>query len=228
MRTEKRLTIPPKSENPDGLHKRYVVIVDERTDPLIIDKLAEQGYAAFRQNLIDNGHSMIPPTWDECDELCRKANREMALSVVKGVLALEDPEAVYFVLRLDGKGEDKDHIDACRGAVAGYGMAVAGMIVRGRGQHLTKRVDDLLDLVQNMQEAEAPKPTRDDMLREAVNVLMTGPVGTAYHTIVTADVYEEAAAIARRRLGCEIEYTYDADEDGMLGGPTFVINKREY
>ena len=35
-----------------------------------------------------------------------------------------DPNAMYFVLRLDGNGKDERHINACRSAAIAYAKAV--------------------------------------------------------------------------------------------------------
>lgn len=55
-----------------------------------------------------------------------------------------DPEAIYFVLRLDGKGDDKLHIEACREAALAY----ADFVQSGQAKHLAKVGQELRNLVQ--------------------------------------------------------------------------------
>ncbi len=57
-----------------------------------------------------------------------------------------DPEAVYFVLRLDKHGDDNLHVAACHVAVEAY----AGFILNTPPNHLTKLGSDLLDLLHDM------------------------------------------------------------------------------
>lgn len=52
-----------------------------------------------------------------------------------------DPEAIYFVLRIDGEGDDPIHIAACVNAVNEYCNTLAA------NKHLPKLVDDLRAIV---------------------------------------------------------------------------------
>lgn len=66
-----------------------------------------------------------------------------------------DPNAVYFVLRLDGGGDDLGHIDACRAAAKEYARqainAPAGFA------HLRHIGLDLLELVHRIETDELEK-----------------------------------------------------------------------
>ena len=55
-----------------------------------------------------------------------------------------DASAVYFVLRLDGRGDDKHHIAACQAAALEYVDRISGNDEAG---HLWPVADDLLELI---------------------------------------------------------------------------------
>ncbi len=59
-----------------------------------------------------------------------------------------DPRAVYFVLRLDGFGDDESHIAASRVAALAYCDAIEKMGV----DHLLKLAGELRQLVANLSE----------------------------------------------------------------------------
>lgn len=59
-----------------------------------------------------------------------------------------DPDAIYFVLRLDNKCRDKEWIKACRAAVRGIACAL-----RLR-RHKDKLADDLFDLCDSLETME--------------------------------------------------------------------------
>lgn len=48
-----------------------------------------------------------------------------------------DPEAIYFILRIDGEGDDPIHIAACNNAINEYCNTLAA------NRHLPKLVEDL-------------------------------------------------------------------------------------
>lgn len=62
-----------------------------------------------------------------------------------------DPNAVYFVLRLDSDGTDPDHIQACRVAALAYSDQFPV------GHRLRRLADELRELVE---EIEAREPER--------------------------------------------------------------------
>ena len=57
---------------------------------------------------------------------------------------LTDPEAVYFVLRLDGAGDDLDHIVACRGG------AYVERVERLRTPWLQRMAQELRELIDRL------------------------------------------------------------------------------
>lgn len=59
-----------------------------------------------------------------------------------------DPRAVYFVLRLDGFGNDPAHIQACRAAAKAY----AEEAERGRAAWLQRMAQELRRLVEYFEE----------------------------------------------------------------------------
>lgn len=58
-----------------------------------------------------------------------------------------DFDAEYFVLRIDGGGTDRVHVEACRKAIEAYAAAVDGT-------HLSEMGEDLLALVNAMRRNE--------------------------------------------------------------------------
>ena len=56
-----------------------------------------------------------------------------------------DPDAVYFVLRIDGDGDDPIHIAACQNAINSYCDTLAA------NKHMPQLVDDLRAIV-NMED----------------------------------------------------------------------------
>lgn len=67
-------------------------------------------------------------------------------AITKADGAACDPQAVYFVLRLDNQGDDDAHIRACRAAADAYYDAVQ----RGGYLHLMSIANELKALVQQL------------------------------------------------------------------------------
>lgn len=65
-----------------------------------------------------------------------------------------DPEAIYFVLRIDSHGDDWAHIEACRAAARAYAAHTSAL---GSPQlaAVGKELDALVDL---LEAADAPSP----------------------------------------------------------------------
>ena len=64
--------------------------------------------------------------------------------ILKANGAPVDPEAVYFVLRLDRNCSDLAHLEACREAVRAYADEIGR---QSNGEHLADLACDLLDLL---------------------------------------------------------------------------------
>lgn len=107
---ELRNRLPSESENPNGLHRRYVI---SKADGSPID-----------------------------------------------------PEAVYFVLRLDAGGSDAIHVKACQDAAIAYYDTIREESIENRGRHLLKLAYELRSLANKergrLNEREELTQTTDD------------------------------------------------------------------
>jgi len=87
--------------------------------------------------------SRIPPIAENPKGLYRRYN------VVKANGERTDPLAMYFVLRLDGLGQDMMHINACRIAARAYADAIQGWGLAA--EHLQPVAKDLKTLLLNIE-----------------------------------------------------------------------------
>lgn len=69
-----------------------------------------------------------------------------------------DPDAFYFVLRLDSGGDDKQHIKACRAAARAYWTAIR----ESRLSHLSILGAELQILVEGMEMVDRDEATAHD------------------------------------------------------------------
>ena len=95
-------TIPTQSENPKGLHQRFVIQKIVPATQLYIDNLKTQHEILIPNNPVSPRRFI--------------AHKFMAVPV--------DDNAEYFVMRLDNGGSDKEHIKACRIGVHAYADAI--------------------------------------------------------------------------------------------------------
>lgn len=58
-----------------------------------------------------------------------------------------DPNAMYFVLRLDNGSSDPDHVDACQQAASAYARAIQR---NSSAKHLHQTAAEILDLIRDL------------------------------------------------------------------------------